>query len=240
MNQVRWENVNSMVFVSEWVRRTALEKFGMDGVKTFVIPNVIDLDDFDRPKVRNAEFTLGMVGYVPFLKRPDRALQLLEKLVEVDPRYTLRFKGRFPWEYPHVWNDPVQKQLYLEFFDRLSSSQILKERVAFDGFTADVASWFRGIGYILSPSELESFHLAAAEGMASRCIPLLWEREGVQDVFGPFASGLKESSQIETILASQQLQDFKALGNEARSYASQWDTAAVLSKWDRVFLEANS
>lgn len=239
MKQVRWENVTSMVFVSEWVRRTALEKFGMNGVKTFVIPNVIDLDDFDRPKVRNAEFTLGMVGYVPFLKRPDRALQLLEKLVEVDPRYTLRFKGRFPWEYPHVWNDPVQKQLYLEFFDRLSSSQILKERVAFDGFTADVASWFRGVGYILSPSELESFHLAAAEGMASRCIPLLWEREGVHDVFGPFASDLKEPNQIETILASQKFQDFKALGNEARSYASQWDTAVVLSQWDRVFLEEN-
>lgn len=240
MKQVRWENVDSMVFVSEWVRQTALEKFGMVGVRTIVIPNVIDLDDFDRPKLRNAEFTLGMVGYVPFLKRPDRALRLLEALVEVDPRYTLRFKGRFPWEYPHVWNDPVQKQLYLEFFDRLSSSHNLRERVAFDGFTADVASWFRGVGYILSPSELESFHLAAAEGMASRCIPLLWEREGVQDVFGPFANNLKMSSRIEAILASQQLQDFKALGNEARSYASQWDTVAVLSQWDRVFLEANS
>ena len=237
MKQVRWENVDSMVFVSEWVRQTALKKFGMVGVQTIVIPNVIDLDDFDRPKLRNAEFTLGMVGYVPFLKRPDRALQLLEALVEVDPRYTLRFKGRFPWEYPHVWNDPVQKQLYLEFFDRLSSSHILRERVAFDGFTADVASWFRGVGYILSPSELESFHLAAAEGMASRCIPLLWEREGVQDVFGPFANDLKMSSRIEAILASQETESFSALGNEARSYASQWDTALVLSQWDRVFLE---
>lgn len=240
MKRVRWENVDSMVFVSEWVRRTALEKFGMDGVRTFVIPNVIDLDDFDRPKVRDAEFTLGMVGYVPFLKRPDRALQLLETLVEVDPRYNLRFKGRLPWEYPHVWNDPVQKQLYLEFFDRLSSSQILRERVVFDGFTADVASWFRGVGYILSPSELESFHLAAAEGMASRCIPLLWEREGVEEVFGPFASGLKTSSHVETILTSQKTENFNALGNEARSYASQWDMAVVLSQWDRVFLEANT
>ncbi|MHC2548702.1 glycosyltransferase [Corynebacterium hesseae] len=234
MDQVLWESVDSMIFVSEWVRRTAVAKFGMQGVETAVIPNSIDLDDFDRPKVRNAEFTIGMVGYVPFLKRPDRALDLIESVISEDPRYTLRFKGRFPWEYPHVWNDPLQKQLYLEFFNRIASSRALKEHVAFDGFTADIASWYRGIGYILSPSELESFHLAPAEAMASRCVPLLWDREGVEDIFGPFASETGTAKAVETILESGERGAFPSMGSRAREYSSKWDKEVVMSQWDEV------
>ena len=236
MSKVQWTNVDTLVFVSEWVRTMAREKFDLSTVNTVVLPNTVDLSDFDRPKLESARFTLGMVGFVPFLKRPDRAIDLIEKLVEEDDRYILRFKGRLPWDYPHVWNSSIQKQLYLEFFNRVSSSSRLRPRVVFDGFGADIAAWNRGVGFVLSPSELESFHLAPAEGMAARGIPLLWEREGVEQVFGAFAEDMSTEHHVNTVLSMRDKKVFAARGEECREFATRWDTTTVLPRWDEVLL----
>ena len=202
------------------------------------MPNTIDLSDFDRPKLESARFTLGMVGFVPFLKRPDRAIELLQSLVEEDDRYILRFKGRLPWDYPHVWNSPVQKQLYLEFFNRISASLRLRKHIAFDGFGADVASWHRGVGFVLSPSQLESFHLAPAEGMAGRGIPIFWEREGVEEIFGPFVRKIPEEEHVEQILRLSNKSTFEEVGQECREYAKRWDISKVLPCWEKILLGA--
>lgn len=237
MHEVNWDNVETLVFVSDWVRSQAIERFGLPREKTMVLPNTIDTLDFDRPKNANAQFTLGLVGMVPFLKRPDRALELVEELVAIDKRYTLRIKGRMPWEYPHVWNNPVEKQLYLDFFERIAQSEMLQEHVAFDPFSADIASWHRGIGFILSPSEIESFHLAPAEGMAARTIPIFWEREGVVEVFGSHARVSVSGKRTETILNGQDPQAFKEKGDAARIYAMTWDTTSVMPKWERLLAD---
>lgn len=234
MDHVAWDKVNKLVFVSDWVRDEAVAKFGLDISKTVVLSNTVDLGDFDRPKTRNARFTLGLVGMVPFLKRPDRALDLLEQLIRVDPRYVLRVKGRMPWDYPHVWANPVEKQLYLDFFARIANNPMLSQHVAFDGFGADVASWFRSVGFILSPSELESFHLATAEGMSSGAIPIVWERLGALGIFG--ASALQKSSDegVSKILELQGDSDFAEASSEAKSYAARWDTVQVLPQWEQL------
>lgn len=237
MRQVKWENVDRVVFVSEWVRSQAIQKFSLDYAKTLVIPNVLDAHDFNRPKGDNARFTLGLVGMVPFLKRPDRALDLLEQLLDVDDRYLLRFKGRMPWDYPHVWSDPIEKQLYLDFFERIAMDRALKEHVVFDGFSADVASWFRSIGFILSPSEFESFHLAPAEGMASGAVPVFWEREGVREVFGRYADQASLCESTTRILALRDTSDFEVASNLSRVFAQQWDVSAVLPQWHALFNE---
>ncbi len=234
MREVNWENVETLVFVSDWVRTQAIERFGLPREKTMVLPNTVDMLDFDRPKNANAQFTLGLVGMVPFLKRPDRALDLIEELASIDKRYTLRIKGRMPWEYPHVWNDPVEKQLYLDFFERIARSEALQAHVAFDPFSADIASWYRGIGYILSPSEIESFHLAPAEGMAARTIPVFWEREGVSEVFGEHAAGWTQETRIERILQNCDRKNFETNGRSARDFAKKWDIKALTPKWENL------
>ena len=235
MTKVQWSQVEKLVFVSDWVRQQAIERFGLDVSKTVVIPNTIDLLDFDRPKSKNARFTLGLVGMVPFLKRPDRALDILEELIKADDRYTLRIKGRMPWEYPHIWSDPVEKQLYLDFFERVAQNEGLSEHVAFDGFGADIASWYRGVGFILSPSEMESFHLAPAEGMASRAIPVFWEREGVHEVFGEHAEGWSKENRVERILQGRDLPAFEAMGENARDFSRKWDSQFLMPQWEKLY-----
>lgn len=232
MKDVKWDNVDKMIFVSDWVRNQAIEKFGLSEKQTMTLPNTVDICDFDRPKTKSAPFTLGLLGMVPFLKRPDRALDILEELVSIDDRYTLRIKGRMPWEYPHVWNNSVEKQLYLDFFERIARSSLLQEHVVFDSFSADIASWYRGIGFILSPSELESFHLAPAEGMAARSIPIFWEREGVEEVFGNFSQCNTPEKRIELVLAGRRNREFVEMGIAAHEYAKRWDIISVMPQWD--------
>ncbi|MGV0361500.1 hypothetical protein ACUY2X_05305 [Corynebacterium minutissimum] len=235
MSKVDWAQVNSIVFVSEWVKRQAMAKFGLQNVDSVVIPNTIDVQDFDRPKSPGAQYTLGLVGMVPFLKRPDRALELLEDLLKVDCRYTLRIKGRMPWEYPHVWSNPLEKQLYLDFFEKIAANELLKRNVVFDGFSADIASWNRGVGFILSPSELESFHLAPAEGMAGGAVPLFWEREGVREVFGRYAERTSASERVLDVLELGDSAVFGSVSSEVRTFAKRWDVSAVIPMWRSLF-----
>lgn len=233
---VDWSNVDGMVFVSELYRRMAIEQLHIDPANTHVIPNAIDMSDFDRPKLADARFTLGFIGMVPIHKRPDRAVSLLKALLKHDDRYVLRFKGRMPWEYPYEWKNPVQKQLYLEFFNETLNDKGLLNHIVFDGFSADIASWQRKIGFMLSPSEVESFHMAPAEGMAARSIPIFWDREGVDEIFGPQFVGRSLEDQVEYILAARDQKLFEARGEEMRRVASKWDPQLLMVEWRNLFL----
>ncbi|WP_257162149.1 glycosyltransferase [Corynebacterium cystitidis] len=231
---VDWDNVDNMVFVSDLYKRMAIEKLPISEKQALVIPNSVDSSDFDRPKTPDARFTLGFIGMVPYHKRPDRALRLLEALLAVDDRYKLRFKGRLPWEYSYEWKDPVQRQLYLEFFNKIAETPELRDAVIFDHFSPDVANWFRGIGFILSPSEVESFHMAPAEGMASRAWPLFWERPGVDEIFGARFLGGTISEMVQTIISCQDEEYFSEKGQEARDSVLRWDPMILMKKWEQT------
>jgi len=60
---------------------------------------------------------------------------------------------------------------------------VLRQAVSFDGHQANVASWLRKIGWVLSPSDDESFHLSPAEGMASGAVPVVWPWECASQVY---------------------------------------------------------
>ena len=110
-------------------------------------------------------------------------MDVLQQLINIDPRFTLHIRGRMPWEYPYIWNKPSEREAYSAFFERFASSTRLSEHVAFEPFGADMGNWLRKVGFVLSPSTSESFHLAPAEGMASGSIPVVWRRDGVHDIF---------------------------------------------------------
>ncbi|WP_422115718.1 glycosyltransferase family protein [Brachybacterium sp. UNK5269] len=175
--------VDAVVFVSDFYRREILEKTGWPESKTTVIPNVVDLIDLHREKLDDARFHLGLAGYVPMLKRPDRAVDLLEALVAEDDRFMLHLRGRAPWSYPWEWAKPMQRDAYMTLFDRIRRSPQLRSNILFEDFAPDMGSWFRGIGWVLSTSTQETFHLAPVEGMASGALPLVWSRPGASEIF---------------------------------------------------------
>ncbi|MBO1031884.1 glycosyltransferase [Tessaracoccus sp. SD287] len=224
--------VDAFVFVSDFYRRQVLDQTGWPAHRTTVIPNAIDAVDLDRPKVPGAEFRIGMAGYVPMLKRPDRALDLLAGLLDHDERYHLVLRGRQPWEYPWEWAKPAQREAYGSFFERIATDDRLREHVTFEPFSADMGSWFRGIGWMVSPSTRETFHLAPVEGMASGALPVIWPREGVEEIFG--ADLVCDSTQQAVQFVLDNAARWGDVGPAMKQRAQQYDLAQVRDLWFRL------
>lgn len=232
MTKIDESAIDKLVCVSELYRERIIESTGWVKTDIIVIPNAIDVADLNRPKREDSRFRLGLVGIVPFRKRPDRALDVLEMLLEKDDRYSLHIRGRMPWEYSYEWNKPLQREAYMEFFERIRSSAELKKAVVFEPFGADMGNWLRKIGYVLSPSSDESFHLAPAEGMASAAVPIFWRRPGVSGIFGDdwtfensrkAAAFIFESGREEAVMRREQ--------ESAVTFAGRFDKRVVENQW---------
>ena len=46
-----------------------------------------------------------------------------------------------------------------------------------------MAAWLRRVGFVLSTSDDESFHVAPAEGMASRAVPVIRHWPGAETIY---------------------------------------------------------
>tara|TARA_B100000700_G_scaffold324541_1_gene430975 strand:- start:2289 stop:4463 length:2175 start_codon:yes stop_codon:yes gene_type:complete len=186
MNEVKWESIDHISFVSNHTRDEAKENFPeLPLEKTSIIHNLLDEDKF-KPlkKTGEAAYTLGIVGVTPKSKRLDRAIDLLEALLQHDERFILRVKGKNPLDYPWIHSRPDEISYYQEIFERINSSKLLRHKVIFDPPGDDVNEWFRMVGYILSPSDFESFHMAVGEGILTGARPIIWNWKGASEIWG--------------------------------------------------------
>jgi glycosyltransferase involved in cell wall biosynthesis len=186
ISEANWESIDHVSFVSEHTRRQGLGVFsGFPIDKTSVIPNFLDDSKFTlKKKTAEARFTLGMVGIAPKSKRLDRALDLLESLLEEDDRYCLRVKGKHPLDNDWLLHRKEELAYYQNVFERINSNHRLRYKVIFDPPGDNVNDWFTTVGYIISPSEHESFHMAIGEGLLTGAKPIIWDWDGAEDVWG--------------------------------------------------------
>ena len=175
--------IDQVVCVSPHYARVALARTGWPPAKVTVVPNYVDIDQLDRPKLEGAVLHLGMIGIVPSLKRMDLALDVLALLRRDDPRYQLFVKGKLPWEHPAIWAVPAEREAFDDILRRMQLDPALRGAVTFDGFGTDVPSWLRRIGWVLSTSDGESFHLAPADGMASGAVPVIRDWPGADTIY---------------------------------------------------------
>ncbi|REE02759.1 glycosyltransferase family 4 protein [Citricoccus muralis] len=236
LSELAADAVDRFVTVSEHYRDLVVEHLGLAAERVSVIPNAVSLADLDRPGLPGRHHRLGLVGMVPLRKRLDRAVDLLRELHRTDPRYTLHLRGRMPWEYPHEWRKPVQREAYMDLFARLGDDPV-RHAVAFEPFGADMAGWLRKIGWVLSPSTVESFHLAPAEGMASGALPVLWERPGARDIFGDEFVVQDTAAAARLILETDADDDARAARQRtARERVAGFDERTVTASWQQVLL----
>jgi glycosyltransferase involved in cell wall biosynthesis len=237
---LNFDAVDTLITVSPLLRDRTIRQMGWAEDRIIVIPNTVDAFDLDRPKLPGVRHRLAVVGIVPFRKRLDRALDVMENLLDVDPEFSLHLRGRMPWEYPHVWRNPAEREAYVGVFERLGRSGRLAERVVFEPFGADMASWLRKIGFVLSPSSSESFHLAPAEGMASGSIPVVWERDGVHDIFPDRFIVPDSESAARLILEQVQCAADRWDGEVqlVKKEAMEFDLGLVGQRWLRLLHES--
>lgn len=232
VKDIDMEKIDSIITISPHYYQIVRETSPWPAERTHYIPNSLSAVDLDRPKLPGARHNLAIVGFVPFLKRPDRALDLLEALLHDDPDFMLHIKGRMPWEYPWAWRDASEQKSYLDFFARIGDTPGISEHVVFAPFSPDMANWLRGIGWVLSPSTQESFHLAPAEGMASGALPLFWPREGVKEIFGDEYIFESIDRMAEFVLRTNaEVDGYDRRAMEAKNRALAFDAKSVEHMW---------
>jgi len=234
---VELEQVDAMVFVGRHVLERACERYGWDAgdPRLHVIPNGIDVDGLRAAKLPGARFTLAMVGYVPRLKRLDRALDVLDLLRIHDPCYRLLVKGRAPWEYEWLGDRAQERRYFERIFHRVEHSPNLRRAVSFEPYGEDVPCFLRQAGWILSTSEVEGHSVALAEGMASGAAPVVLDRPGAEAQYTDRWVYPDADAAAEAILALPQ----GALAGEGRAaseYAERWDWSRLGPTWDRLLL----
>ncbi|RKS76349.1 glycosyltransferase involved in cell wall biosynthesis [Actinomadura pelletieri DSM 43383] len=181
--QLDIDAVDRVICVSPHYTDLTREITGWPAGKVVTIPNWVDDAQLDRPKLPGAEHHLGMIGIAPSRKRLDLGLDVVEELRRDDPRFTLFVKSKLPWEYWWIWQKDDERAHYEQVFRRIRRSKLLSGGVVFDSYGRDVASWLRRIGFVLSTSDDESFHLAPAEGMASGAVPALLPWPGAETIY---------------------------------------------------------
>lgn len=236
--EVKISAVDGVILVSDYYRQLTEERLGWPADKLSVIPNWVDGPSFDRPKLPGARFRLGVLGMVPSRKRLDRALEVLSHLRREDDRYQLYVKSKMTWDYPWYWQRPEEKEAYLSAFERMNTDPHTRGAVVFDDFGPDVARWMCKIGYMLSVSDDESFHLAPAEGMASRALPMLIDWPGSDRIYeGRWIHPSPEAMAKHILEINRAPGQFEALGEEVRGYVTEgFSVERVCAAWDALVI----
>lgn len=236
--EIELERVDAMVFVAQHVLEQACERFGWEpGDPRFqLIPNGIDLGPLSAPKLPGAHFTVAALGYVPRLKRLDRALDILDSLRARDERYRLVVKGRAPWEYKWMAGRVEERRYFTDLLRRVERSPNLRRAVTFEPFDDAVPFFLRQAGWILSTSEVEGHSVALAEGMASGAAPAILHRPGADEQYEARWLHTDASAAAEAVLSTAARGEIDAEGEAARSFAGRWSWQRLGPIWDRLLL----
>jgi glycosyltransferase involved in cell wall biosynthesis len=232
--------VERIVFVGPHIEREAHRRLGIPQDRTCVIPNFVNIERFNHEKYEGAFFNMGMIGIAPRRKRMDLAFDLLEELKLHDERYTLHIKGANPTDIDWLWARTSERKYYIEQWQRINAS-LYKNSVVFDPPGDDVPEWLRCIGFILSPSDFESFHMAVSEGMSSGSIPLIWDWEGADEIYPTeyVMHSVKEAAvKIEEIRGSCGLE--KKCDAVRQYVLRRFDSDVIRDAWMDVLLQPDA
>ncbi|NTV83023.1 MAG: glycosyltransferase, partial [Bacteroidales bacterium] len=180
--ETRWENVDKIIFVGPAMMEKFTGLYPELSSKCQVVYNLIDTRSLNLEKEKECMFNLGLLGMLPKIKSPHLALEILLKLRKSDQRYKLYIKSKRPEELAWLWKRPEEQEYYAEFYNQVEKMG-LQDAVIFEPHGNDVGEWFRKIGFILSTSESEAFHMSVAEGMASGAIPVIRNWEGAKALY---------------------------------------------------------
>jgi glycosyltransferase involved in cell wall biosynthesis len=232
--QVKIGNVDQVICVSDHYAKLTREHTGWPDAKVISVPNPLDVAQLDRPKLEGARFHLGLIGISVSRKRLDLALDVLEELRRDDDRYLLYVKSGMPWEHWWVWQNPAEREHYSIALRRVQRSPLLRDGVVFDDAGPDVAAWLRRVGYVLSTSDDESFHVAPAEGMASRAVPVIRHWPGADTIYDRRWIRDTPAELAASIAAFDSDEAWRAAGETAHEQAQAFELDAVCRSWHRL------
>jgi glycosyltransferase involved in cell wall biosynthesis len=236
--EIAIRHVDQVICVSPHYARLTSEQTHWPHDKLTVVANWVDDRQLDRPKLEGAMFHLGMIGAAPARKRLDLAIDTLARLRAADPRFQLFVKTKMPWDYEWVWRKEEERAHYDDILRRVQVDPLVRGAVTFDAFGPDVATWLRRVGWMLSTSDDESFHLAPAEGMASGAVPVVRNWPGADTIYDPRWIEPDPAAMADRIARTVRDGTWDREREIARAQAHvSFGLAAVTAVWVRVLFE---
>lgn len=172
IEMVAWKNVDKLIFIAPKIKQIVEKRLPATKAVSTIIYNYVDTTKFNRPKIQDSAYNLGMLGMLPALKRADISLAIIKNLVSKDNRYRLYIKGKKPEELAWLWKRDEERIYYEKLYKSIDENN-LSDHVIFEPHGNDVTEWFQKIGFIISCSDIEGSHQAVAEGMAAGSIPMI-------------------------------------------------------------------
>lgn len=232
--QVKISNVDQVICVSDHYSRLTREHTGWPAAKVVTVANPLDVSQLYRSKLDGAQFHLGMISVDSSRKRLDLGLDVLEELRRDDDRYMLYVKSRMPWQHWWVWQNPAERDHYTEALRRVQRSPLLRGAVVFDDAGPDVPAFLRRIGFVLSTSDDESFHVSPAEGMSSGAVPVIRHWEGAETIYDPHWIRETTTEMAEFIRSLSDVDDWRAEGQRAYQQIQSYRLETVCETWHKL------
>lgn len=181
-NRINYDNVDRIIAISPYIYEELYRVFKLPRDKMVMIYNNVDCDKFNYEKEKDSKYNIAIVGILPKRKRLDRAIDIIEKLNKIDKRYKLFIKGKNPKDVSWIKSKEDEYTYYTNIFNRITNSSS-KENIIFEDYSDNMGEWLRKIGFVLSTSDFESFHLAPMEGMASGAYPIIFNWDGCDTIY---------------------------------------------------------
>lgn len=183
--EVVTDAIDGVIVVSDYFRDLCVSKFGWPENRIVMLPQYCIADQFHRSKFPGAEKTLGFVGINGFHhKRFDLALDILRIVRRENLDFRMRVRSAMPWEFDWIWkSNEDERNKFIHTFRELDRDSELRNAVIFDRPGANMAEWYRHVGFILSTSESEGCHTAVAEGICSGAVPIVINWPGAISVY---------------------------------------------------------
>jgi glycosyltransferase involved in cell wall biosynthesis/ubiquinone/menaquinone biosynthesis C-methylase UbiE len=161
---IDFTKIDMVVFVTDHVRNIAFETYPSitNETKTLVIQNGVNLEQFSYVE-RTPGFNLAVVGDINNKKNPAMWIEIMSRLVNINPQYKLNVAGN------------IQELRYKYYLENIIHKLGLERNIRFHGRVKNIPEWFKRerINYLLTTSVFESFGYSIAEAMAMGYKPLI-------------------------------------------------------------------
>lgn len=168
---IDWSRVSDVVFVSEHLRRAVLAHLGnrLTGVRQHVMGNAVDSGRFDGRSTASAHRTLGLVGWGQRVKDPLWAIDVLAELRSEEPSWRLKLIGA---DFPAL-PSRVSERKYAAAFRERALQPDVRSAITYVGYTHRLSSHLEDVGFALSTSLRESWHIGVMEMVAAEAVPVI-------------------------------------------------------------------
>lgn len=168
INNIKWANIDKVIFVSEYIRDVVIENSDLTFEKCVVIPNGINTNKFKLVS-RHKGFNIACIAYLDLRKNPMFIIQCFNELYKIDNRYNLYFAG-------NIEDVSLRDYLY-GIINRLG----IQNNIHFDGKIPNdkINSWLEDKNYIVSGSISEGHPVGVMEAMATGLKPIFHYFPGV-------------------------------------------------------------